>query len=165
MVKLINFIRAEVIAGNGLPDLTTTTAFQGDHFLRPVLEDDPLLYSLHDIIGDELDKEVNGLSMGMEDAMSQQGSHDTDRVTYLEEKLRHAQQEIEARRQELQALKLQFGLLGSPETSLDGSQNGALYCGNEPSNDAAESGNTDSSYFASYSGHGKFAKQYEKMQI
>lgn len=165
MIRLINFIRAEVIAGNGLPDLTTKTAFQDDYYLRPVLEDDPLLYSLHDIFGDELDKEVDGLSRGTEDAMSQQGGHDTDQVTYLEEKLKHAQQEIEARRQELKALKLRFGLLGSPETSLDGSQNGALEAGNEPSSDTAVSGNTDSSYFASYSGHGKCPHYYETLQI
>lgn len=163
MVKLINFIRAEVTAGKGLPDLTSKTTFEDDYYLRPVLEDDPLLYNLHDIIGDELDKEVNGLSRGTEDAMSQLGGPETDRVTYLEEKLRHAQQEIEARRQDLKALRLQFGLLGSSETSLHGSQNGALEAGNEPSNDAAVFGNTDSSYFASYSGHGKCTNHHEAL--
>ncbi len=156
MVKLINYVRGEVFAGNGPPDLTTNIAFQDDHYLRPVLEDDPLLYSLHDIIGEGLDQEAGGRSSEPEEAVSQKGGPGADRVSELEEKLRHAQLEIEARKQELEALKLRFGGLGSSEQSLDGSQSGALDAGNEPSKNAAEFGNTDSSYFASYSGHGRY---------
>ncbi len=164
MIKLINYIRAKVAEGHGLPDLTNKVAFQDDHFLQPVLEDDPLLYSLHDMIGEDFEKDGNG-SSGAENAMSQPSGQETDRVTSLEEKLTYAQQEIEARKQELQALKLQYGLLGTSDASLDGSQNGILDAGNETIENAATCGNTDSSYFASYSGHGRCGKNYETSQI
>lgn len=48
-VKLINYIRAEVRDGNQKPDVSSKAHFGDDRFLRPVLEDDALLYSLDDL--------------------------------------------------------------------------------------------------------------------
>lgn len=164
MIKLVNYIRAEISAGKGLPDCTNKSVFEDDRFLRPVLEDDPLLYNLHDIIGEQLDKTANGTPGDMGEAMSQNPGQGPDRITKLEEELRHAQLEIAARKQELETLKHHFGGLGSSEPSLDGSQNGALDIHNERMGNTIAYGNTDSSYFASYSGHGNSHKIEERAQ-
>lgn len=164
MIKLVNYIRAEVLAGNGLPECTSKSVFEDDRFLRPVLEDDPLLYNIHDIIGEQLDRSATGTSGEMRDVMSRNPDQGPDRVTRLEEELRHAQLEIAARKQEMETLKLRFGCLGSSEPSLDGSQNGALDIHNERMGNTIAYGNTDSSYFASYSGHGNLRKIEERGQ-
>ena len=62
---MVNFIRAEGRAvGRWPPDLSSRDAFQSEHWLMPQLEDDALLYSLHDIVGDDLDNELNGVTIG-----------------------------------------------------------------------------------------------------
>lgn len=155
MVKLVNYIRGEVLAGNGPPDITTSTAFQDDRYLQPTLEDDPLLYSLHDIIGEELDIGAAGSLNEKQEAMSQTGKVEGNHIRELEEQLRLSREEVEARTQQLEALKSKFEALGDPEPSLDGRQKVALDAGNRLSQNVAAFGDTDSSYFASYSGHGK----------
>lgn len=154
MIRLVNYIRTEVQAGNGLPDCTTKAVFEDDRFLRPVLEDDPLLYNLHDIIGERLDQTATRASGEREESMLQNAEQGADRVTKLEEELRRAQLEIAARKQELETLRLRFGCVGSSEPSLDGSQSGAMDPRHEQYGNPIAFGNTDSSYFASYSGHG-----------
>ncbi|KAL9129321.1 MAG: hypothetical protein Q9217_002192 [Psora testacea] len=53
MIKLVNYIRSQTQAGRLSPELSTKAVFKDDRYLYPVLEDDPLLYSLHDVISDE----------------------------------------------------------------------------------------------------------------
>ncbi|EON67526.1 hypothetical protein W97_06894 [Coniosporium apollinis CBS 100218] len=53
-IKLVNYIRAEVQAGNTKPDLSSKSLFEDDKYLQPVLEDDALLFCLDDLI-DELE--------------------------------------------------------------------------------------------------------------
>lgn len=48
-IKLINYIRAQARDGNQKPDVSSKALFEDDRFLRPVLEDDALLYSLDDL--------------------------------------------------------------------------------------------------------------------
>ncbi|KAK2855745.1 hypothetical protein FQN49_004887 [Arthroderma sp. PD_2] len=48
-IKLVNYIRSEVKNGNTKPDVSSTALFEDEKFLKPVLEDDALLYSLDDI--------------------------------------------------------------------------------------------------------------------
>ncbi|KAF7509947.1 hypothetical protein GJ744_007261 [Endocarpon pusillum] len=48
-VQLINFVRAEVKAGNALPKVWTTALFEDEQYLKPTMEDDAVLYSLDDI--------------------------------------------------------------------------------------------------------------------
>ncbi|OQD77853.1 hypothetical protein PENDEC_c002G02581 [Penicillium decumbens] len=52
-IKLINYVRSEVKAGNKTPDVSSKAKFADDAFMKPVLEDDALLYSLDDIAEDE----------------------------------------------------------------------------------------------------------------
>ncbi|CEL07493.1 Putative Protein arginine methyltransferase RmtB [Aspergillus calidoustus] len=58
-IKLVNYIRSEVKAGNLTPDVSSKDKFEDDAYLKPVLEDDALLYSLGDI-ADEEAGEVGG---------------------------------------------------------------------------------------------------------
>ncbi|KAJ5561398.1 hypothetical protein N7535_004135 [Penicillium sp. DV-2018c] len=48
-IKLVNYIRTEVKNGNNSPDVSSKSKFEDDVYLKPVLEDDALLYSLDDI--------------------------------------------------------------------------------------------------------------------
>lgn len=48
-IKLINYVRTEVKNGNSTPDLSSKSKFEDDVYLKPVLEDDALLYSLDDL--------------------------------------------------------------------------------------------------------------------
>ncbi|KAK7539469.1 protein arginine methyltransferase RmtB [Phyllosticta citribraziliensis] len=77
-IKLVNYIRSQVRAGNSKPDLSSAAAFADDKYLQPVLEDDALLF-LVDELGDEEDADQDPQE---------------DRVKQLEE--------------ELQALKANF---------------------------------------------------------
>jgi protein arginine N-methyltransferase 3 len=52
-VKLINYIRSEVKAGNKQPKWSGPESFEDDRYLKPVLEDDAILYSLDDVEGDD----------------------------------------------------------------------------------------------------------------
>ncbi|KAK7548745.1 protein arginine methyltransferase RmtB [Phyllosticta citricarpa] len=78
-IKLVNYIRSQVRAGNSQPDLSSAAVFADDKYLQPVLEDDALLF-LVDELGDS-EEEAHQDPQG-------------DRVKQLEE--------------ELQALKANF---------------------------------------------------------
>ncbi|KAL4748600.1 hypothetical protein BDW72DRAFT_151407 [Aspergillus terricola var. indicus] len=52
-IKLVNYIRNSVKNGNMTPDLSSKDKFQSEVYLKPVLEDDALLYSLDDIEDEE----------------------------------------------------------------------------------------------------------------
>ncbi|KAI9374287.1 S-adenosyl-L-methionine-dependent methyltransferase [Aspergillus egyptiacus] len=58
-IKLVNYIRSEVKGGNSTPDVSSKGKFQDDSYLKPVLEDDALLYSLDDV-EDEESGDVSG---------------------------------------------------------------------------------------------------------
>ena len=47
-IKLINYIRSEAKTGNTRLEISDKSAFEDDKYLRPVLEDDAVLYSLED---------------------------------------------------------------------------------------------------------------------
>ena len=52
MIRLVNYVRSEVKAGNSHPDVSSHTRFDDEKFLKPSFEDDALLYSLDDIFED-----------------------------------------------------------------------------------------------------------------
>jgi type I protein arginine methyltransferase len=52
LVKLVNYVRTEVASGNPHPDVSSKALFEHDKYLKPVLEDDALLYSLDDVFED-----------------------------------------------------------------------------------------------------------------
>lgn len=51
-VKLINYIRSEVKKGVQKPDVSSKSLFDDEAYLKPVIEDDALLYNLDDIASD-----------------------------------------------------------------------------------------------------------------
>ncbi|KAJ5721798.1 uncharacterized protein N7483_009732 [Penicillium malachiteum] len=59
-IKLVNYVRSEVKAGNRTPDVSSKSKFEDDLYLKPVLEDDALLYSLDDIAEEEGEETVPG---------------------------------------------------------------------------------------------------------
>ena len=179
MVKMINFIRAEGRAvGRWPPDLSSRDAFQSEHWLMPQLEDDALLYSLHDIIGEDLEDEMSGVTFSVgqiEVAQPQRRGYNLSsdprpdnpryRIAEMERRVRSAERDLEQHRQLLASdMRLHSQLNGGliwEEATLDvrnsAQQNLAF------NRDMVPNGNTfrlnedgDLSYFASYSGHGRF---------
>lgn len=49
-IKLVNYIRSQVKAGNLNPDVSSKANFEDESYLKPVMEDDALLYSLGDVL-------------------------------------------------------------------------------------------------------------------
>lgn len=178
MIKMINFIRAEGKAvGRWPPDLSSKDTFQSEHWLMPQLEDDALLYSLHDIIGDDLDDEMSGMTFRVDQSEVAQpqrrGYHlSTDprpdnpiyRIAEMEGRVESAQRDLQQHRQLLASDMQLHGRLGhgltAEETTLEvrnsPQQTDAFETEMVPNGDNSKlNGDTDSSYFASYSGHGK----------
>lgn len=50
LVKLVNYIRKSVAAGDVRPDLSCKASFEDDFYLLPVLESDAVLYNLEEIL-------------------------------------------------------------------------------------------------------------------
>ncbi|KAI9815643.1 MAG: hypothetical protein M1832_005274 [Thelocarpon impressellum] len=83
-IRLVNYIRAEVLAGRGLPELNSSEAFADQRYLQPVLEDDALLFNIDEIPG------------GEDNALSQ------SRVTELEEELQRLRSDFTEYRETVQ---------------------------------------------------------------
>ncbi|KAL9586749.1 MAG: hypothetical protein Q9212_000695 [Teloschistes hypoglaucus] len=49
MIKLINFVRSQVLQGLFHPDISPENFLEGDAYLRPAVDEDALLYSLDDL--------------------------------------------------------------------------------------------------------------------
>lgn len=178
MIKLVNFIRGEGKAvGRWPPDLSSKNAFQSEHWLKPQLEDDALLYSLHDIIGENLEDDISGVPIRaspIEVAQPRQLNYhlSTDprpdnpkyRIAESEMRVRMAQIDLE-RHEQLLAEDMQLhAWLGHditrepPASEVRDSprQTDAFRTENKPQGNVSKvNGDADSSYFASYSGHGK----------
>ena len=156
VVKLVNYIRSEVKVGAQKPDISAKSKFQDEQYLLPVLEDDALLWNLHDIVGhdlDDVDEDTGGVSVKAPSGTTTD-RNDENRIAELENKLQLAELELEARRNEIKFLQLKF------EESLDREDARerdmiAASSGMGPARTTPMLGNTDSSYFASYSGHGE----------
>jgi type I protein arginine methyltransferase len=97
-VKLINYIRLEVKAGNKRPNWSNSDAFEDDKYLKPALEDDAILYSLDDVVDIEGDDRLNV------DKPKRQAE-----VEELREELARLQNQFAAYREQVQkALENQF---------------------------------------------------------
>lgn len=74
-IKLVNYVRSEVKAGNMTPAVSKAK-IEDDAYLKPVLEDDALLYSLEDVLeeetpGDETGRRVLELQEDLERLQNQ----------------------------------------------------------------------------------------------
>jgi protein arginine N-methyltransferase 3 len=79
----VNYIRDQVKSGNLKPDVSSAAVFADDKYLRPVLEDDALLFSLDDL-SDELP--VTESTAPAESGKEQETSS-ADRIAELERQL------------------------------------------------------------------------------
>ena len=154
----MNYIRGEKSAGRSLPELSSYAAFCDESYLKPVLEDDALLYNLHEIIEETLDSNRHDGTECESSSSQKDGIQCDDRVKELEEKLRKAQYEIEARKKELESIKSQFCEAIEPDDHQTGNSHIKSACNNSgrPERTMDTVGHIDSSYFDSYSGHGEF---------
>lgn len=144
----MNFIRSETKRGNLTPDLSSKSVLEDDRYLRPVLEDDALLFSLDEVIGD-LENEVlptakvNGTKL----CSDQGGAGAVNRVIELEREMQRLQLEFSEYRETVtKALDDRW----NSTDDVDKSTNGVEKSGKEkkPSQD------DDSHYFSSYSTNG-----------
>ena len=90
-IKLINYIRSEAARGNSKPDISSSGGFSDEKYLKPVIEDDALLYSLDDL---EDEDEVS-VAPTNSDGSTQATQRDTN-------------QEIQDLQEELASLRAQF---------------------------------------------------------
>lgn len=133
-IKLVNYVRSEVKAGNSSPDVSSKAKFEDDAYLKPVLEDDALLYSL-----DDLTEEAG------ED--NTPGSVSERRVIELQEDLERLQSQFSEYRLAVQ--KSLADQLSKDDETLD--SNGVTSSSTVAANRASE---IDADYFASYAYNG-----------
>ena len=157
MIKLINYIRSEVKLGNLSPDVSAKSVLQNELYLKPILEDDPLLYNLHDIIGENFDlEEYSAGETAMQTSLGEE-TNGRDRIYELEELLKRTQQELDARKKELEAIRISSyaSMDQGSEHESNWREQGIQDLEDGTHRIAVVGGNTDSSYFASYAGHGR----------
>ncbi len=96
MVKLVNYIRAEVLGGNKAPNISSKSVFEDDKYLQPVLVDDALLYSLDDVVGDIAEnKKLLSIKENGYDLLSDGDNAGAwDRVIQLEKELERLQNQF-----------------------------------------------------------------------
>ena len=140
LIKLVNYTRSQVKAGNLHPDVSSKSCFEDDGYLKPVLEDDALLYSLDDVFPSE--------PVGDWDPLQAE-------VGSLREQLSQLQSQFTAYRVDVQQNLLQNLSSKSTEPNINGDLT-------EPSSSSAPKNQLrnnnvttlvtpDSSYFSSYS--------------
>ncbi|KAK4943926.1 Ribosomal protein arginine N-methyltransferase rmt3 [Elasticomyces elasticus] len=129
LVKLVNYIRSEVQAGNTRPDISSKSAFEDDKYLKPVLQEDALLFSLDDVFED---------STGPATAPA-------DRVEQLREQLEALQSQFAAYREQVQTALLDR----LDDSTVSEAQAGSSTSNAKSEKQAAET--YDKDYFHSYS--------------
>jgi protein arginine N-methyltransferase 3 len=140
-IKLVNFIRSQVHSGNPVSSDISTADFDDEKFLKSVLEDDALLFSL-----DELPEVKGGVEGGTADKgreVSRDSGELVARVSELEEELRRIQSQFDDYR-------------FTVKQTLDERWNDKTQSG--PSGGGAEQEekrDDDSHYFSSYSYNGQ----------
>ena len=144
-IKLVNYIRTEVRRGNRMPDISNAYVFDDDQYLRPVVEDDAVLYNLEDILGplNGLEKATpNGISSNLET----EGSS-LHLISGLQNELHCVQEKFQ---------KYQQTVMEVLEKEWD-SENPVLGSSSQPGQrpKPLESENNDIHYFSSYSKNGQ----------
>ncbi|EEP82376.1 hypothetical protein UREG_07241 [Uncinocarpus reesii 1704] len=136
-IKLVNYIRSNVQSGNTKPDLSSSSLFEDDVYLKPVLEDDALLYNLEDISDPEEEQKADG----QEETASPSG-----RIKDLEEELSRLREEfIEYKHMVQRSLGKQLG----NETEMDQTSSPKQH--QEDDMASSRFKNAEAGYFTSYS--------------
>jgi protein arginine N-methyltransferase 3 len=140
-IKLVNFIRSQVHSGNPVSPLTIEKeSFEDEKYLKPVLEDDALLFNL-----DEL-PEVQESSVGKGREVAADSGPLVARISELEEEIRRIQSQFHDYRTTV-------------KETLDERWNNKSTNGSSGSRNAAkeEKRDDDSHYFSSYSYNGQYS--------
>jgi type I protein arginine methyltransferase len=136
-IKLVNYIRSEVKRGNTKFDISSKSIFDDEKFLKPVLEDDALLYSLDDL---------NEGSTQPQSADTVKNTSESKHIRELQEALDRLQSQFTAYRLAVQdsldeQLQKEDKLVGVSENNSCQKSNGAT----------GRIEAADSDYFTSYS--------------
>jgi protein arginine N-methyltransferase 3 len=140
-IKLINYIRSEVKAGNLEPDVSSASKFDDNKYLKLVLEDDALLYSrdeFDDLADDDAPGAQSAATESAPTAIAQQQESPDAKIKRLEDELSYTQDRFDQYR------KLVQGTLDKRWLEIDKSDPGP----SEPKG--------DETYFDSYSYNGMF---------
>jgi len=141
-IKLVNYVRTEVKNGNNTPDVSSKSKFEDDAYLKPVLEDDALLYSLDDLTAEQ----------GEDSAPS---SETNRQVTELQEKLEQLQSQFSEYRIAVQK---------SMDDQLSKEDEKLAEATPKPTAHAIDRlQEADDGYFVSYAYNGKTLRLAEKM--
>lgn len=127
LVKLVNYVRSEVGAGRRQPDVSSKAAFDDEKYMKPVLEDDALLFSLDDVFDEDT------------------GAGPEGEVEQLRTELATLQSQFAAYREQVQN-----AMLDRLESSAPAPES-SVTAGNEASKKAADTQQYDQDYFKSYS--------------
>lgn len=131
-IKLVNFIRSRKQAGEKVTSLISKNDFEDEKFLKPVLEDDALLFSLDELPDVEHSEENGDSGNGQLVA----------RVSELEEELRRMQSKFDDYRTTV-------------KETLDERWNDKTPAGPSTIEEKEEKRDDDSHYFSSYSYNGQ----------
>lgn len=142
-IKLVNYIRSQVQNGNTVLSNISSEAFEDEKFLKPVLEDDALLFSLDDL--PEIVEQPTSTDAEAKGKEVSTGSGElVARVSELEEELRRIQLQFDNYRTTVsETLDDRWN---------DKTTSGPFKSGSE---DKEEKRDDDSHYFTSYSYNGK----------
>jgi protein arginine N-methyltransferase 3 len=142
-IKLVNFIRSQVHHGNNVSQDITLKDIEDEKYLKPVLEDDALLFSL-----DDLPEVMEGVQGTNGKEVSNESGKLVSRVSELEEELRRIQLQFDNYRASVsETLDDRWNEKGAPGPS------GATGTEKEEKRD------DDSHYFSSYSYNGSFSSR------
>lgn len=133
MIRLVNYVRSSVSSGNDRPDVSSKSLFEDEKYLKPVLEDDALLFSLDDVFED-----------------SASGTGPATEVEQLREQLASLQSQFTAYREQVQSAMLDR--FEDPNTAMESSTKTAAGQIAPPESSKQEASDSiEKGYFESYS--------------
>ena len=147
-IKAVNYIRTQVKSGTTAIAIQSSSVFEDDCYLQPVLEDDALLYSLGDII-EENDSRGCRNKNGNVVYSTRDSKIAAVLITELRDELQRLQQEFVAYRSDV--VRVLDSKWSENQTSLSTLEKDSPQ--NEPA--SIPSKDNDSHYFTSYSYNGQ----------
>ncbi|EER42230.1 type I ribosomal protein arginine N-methytransferase Rmt3 [Histoplasma capsulatum H143] len=140
-IRLVNYIRSEVKTGNLTPDVSSAALFDDEQYLRPVLEDDALLYNLDDL-SEEYERDRKDVGKGCPGSKEAE----TDPISRIKE----LEDELDRMRSDFEEYKTIV------KRSLDKELNGALSstAAKIEASGSSKFHEAESEYFKSYSYNG-----------
>jgi len=149
-IKLVNYIRSEVKQGHCPTTISDGALFDDDEYLKPVLEDDALLYSLDEVSGNDVDDSA-GPSLDASNATAQ--------VNELREEL----ERLQAQFAEYQ-LQVQRSFLDDESAKLAADQKSAREAPEAaPVGKKSDEAEDDAGYFSSYSYNSTFSVPWRRL--